>query len=128
MKYAYEDLAKKFSRRFLNAGDVLFSEGDKKGDGYIIEMGELELVKSHGGIEERTAILNEGEVLGVWKILFDNESRYFTARATVKTAVIEIPEAHLQSMLANADPFLLHCFRKWLQVSRSYMQGSSSGS
>ena len=51
----------------------------------------------------------------------------FTVKAIVKTAVIVIPEAHLQAMLDQADPFLLHCFRKWLDVSRQYMKGSSSG-
>ena len=126
MDYDFDKLAANFSRRFLKVGDVLFREGDTNGDGYIIETGELELIRNEGDTKIRTAVLGEGEVLGVWKILFANNERYFTAKATVKTAVIVIPEAHLQAMLDQADPFLLHCFRKWLDVSRQYMKGSSS--
>ena len=99
MDYDFEKLATNFSRRFLKAGDVLFREGDTNGDGYIIETGELEWIRNEGDTKIRTAILGEGEVLGVWKILFANNERYFTAKATVKTAVIVIPEAHLKAML-----------------------------
>lgn len=125
MEYDFEFLAKQFSRRHLNAGDILFREGDTNGDGYIIELGQLELTKEMKGVKERAAVLGSGEVLGVWKILFDNKSRSFTAKALVKTHVIEIPEAHISAMLEQSDPFILHCFRKWLEVSRSYMSESS---
>ena len=125
MDYEFDKLAVNFSRRFLKSGDVLFREGDTNGDGYIVEAGELELTKNEGDTKIRTAVLGEGEVLGVWKILFENDVRYFTAKATIKTTVIVIPEPHLQSMLDQADPFLLHCFRKWLEVSRNYMKSSS---
>ena len=126
MDYDFDKLAANFSRRFLKAGDVLFREGGTDGDGYIIETGELQLIRNERDTKIRRAVLGEGEVLGVWKILFANNERYFTAKATVKTAVIVIPETHLQAMLDQADPFLLHCFRKWLDVSRQYMKGSSS--
>ena len=95
MDYDFEKLATNFSRRFLKDGDVLFREGDTNGDGYIIETGELELLRNEGDTKIRTAVLGEGEVLGVWKILFANNERYFAAKATVKTAVIVIREAHL---------------------------------
>ena len=128
MNYDFDGLAKKFSRRFLLSGDILFREGDTNGDGFIVEKGELELTRYHDNVIERTALLEEGEVVGVWKILFNNETRYFTATATKETTVIVIPESHLSLLLNQADPFLIHCFQKWLDVSRSYMADSSSGS
>ena len=128
MKYDFNSLAKKFSRRFLKAGDVLFREGDTNGDGFIIETGELELTKRHQDIVERAALLNEGEVVGVWKTLFNNDTRFFTATANQDTSVIVIPEAHLKFLIDKADPFLLHCFRKWIDVSRSHIIEKSAGS
>ena len=128
MKYDFNSLAKKFSRRFLKAGDVLFREGDTNGDGFIIETGELELTKRHQDIVERAALLNEGEVVGVWKTLFNNDTRFFTATANQDTSVIVIPETHLKLLIDKADPFLLHCFRKWIDVSRSHIIEKSSGS
>ena len=68
MKYDFDSLARKFSRRFLKVGDVLFREGDTNGDGFIIETGELVLTRQHQDIVETAALLNEGEVVGVWKI------------------------------------------------------------
>ena len=81
MNYDFEKLAANFSRRLLKAGDVLFREGDTNGDGYIIETGELELIRNEGDTKIRTAVLDEGEILGVWKISFANNARYFTAKA-----------------------------------------------
>ena len=88
MKYNFDGLAKKFSRCFLLSGDVLFREGDTSGDGFIVEDGELELTRHHDNVIERTALLQEGEVVGVWKILFNNETRYFTATATKKPPLV----------------------------------------
>ena len=113
MNYDFDKLAVHFSRRFLKAGDVLFREGETNGDGYIVETGELELTRNEGDTKIRTAFLGEGEVFGFCKILFANNERYFTPKATIKTTVIVIPEPHLQSMLDQADPFL-HCFRNGL--------------
>ena len=65
MDFYFEKLAANFSRRFLKAGDVLFREGDTNGDGYIVEAGELELIRNDGDTKVRTAVLGKGEVLGV---------------------------------------------------------------
>tara|TARA_B100001059_G_scaffold78646_1_gene76412 strand:+ start:160 stop:429 length:270 start_codon:yes stop_codon:yes gene_type:complete len=81
------DLDKRFSSRVLQKRDVLFREGDTLGDGYIINYGQISLERNSKKVE----ILNQGEVLGVFNVFFDNKVRFFTAIATTKTEVFVIP-------------------------------------
>ena len=69
-------------------------------------------------------ILGPGEVLGVWKVLFENEERFFTASAEEKTSVIILPEEYLEEKISKADPFIKHCFRSWLHLTRKFMMDS----
>ena len=105
-------LQQKFSRKSLDKGETLFNEGEIGGQGFIIEVGEISLYKDN----KKTAVLGEGEVVGVWKVLLDQEARFFTAKATVKTILFIIPEDHLDSIFKEADPFLKHCFKQWVRI------------
>ena len=84
MNHDLEGLAKKFFCCFLLSGDVLFREGDAIGYGFILRQGRLELTRRHDDVIERTALLQEGEAVSIWKILFNNKNRFFTATATKK--------------------------------------------
>ena len=122
MKFDFESLERKFSSRKLLKGDVLFREGDTNGDGFIILYGQIEIFRDVNDYAVRAAVLGEGEVLGVWKALFNNPSRFFTAKALTNSSVVVIPESHLTQMFQKADPFFLHCMKKWLEVTRDYMK------
>ena len=116
-KYYGFDLDKSFSSRVLKKRDVLFREGDTLGDGYIISYGQISLERNNTKVE----ILNQGEVLGVFNVFFDNKVRFFTAIATNKTEVFVIPEVYLKGIIDKADPFVRHCFRNWLHLTRKFM-------
>ena len=46
----FEELTKVFSsERYMN-GEVLFRQGDKDGDGFIVLEGSVELTKEHNGV------------------------------------------------------------------------------
>jgi len=108
-------LEEKFSRKNLEKGDTLFKEGDKNGEGYIIEVGELVLYKDN----KKNTVLGAGEVAGVWKVLLDQEERFFTAKANIKTIVFVIPEEYLDGIVKDTDPFLKHCLKQWLRITSS---------
>ena len=72
MNYDFDGLAKRFSRRLLLSEEVLFWEGDTSGDGVILEKGELELTRYHDNVIAWKILLEEVEVVGVWKTLFNN--------------------------------------------------------
>ena len=111
------DLDRNFSSRVLKKRDVLFREGDTLGDGYIINYGEISLERNNKKVE----ILGQGEVLGVFNVFFDNKVRFFTAIAIIPTEVLVIPENYLKKIINKADPFVKHCFRNWLHLTRKFM-------
>ena len=114
------DLKKVFKVKTLNKDEILFKEGETDGEGYIIETGTISLIKNN----IRAEILGPGEVLGVWKVFFKNEGRFFTAVAEEKTNIIILPEKYLEEKVSKADPFIKHCFRSWLDLTRKFMMGS----
>ena len=116
-KYYGFDLDQSFSSRVLQKRDVLFREGDTLGDGYIISYGQISLERNNTNVE----MLEQGEVLGVFNVFFDNKVRFFTAIATIKTEVFVIPEVYLKGIIDKADPFVRHCFRNWLHLTRKFM-------
>ena len=87
------------------------------GDGYIINYGEISLERNNKKVE----ILGQGEVLGVFNVFFDNKVRFFTAIAIIPTEVLVIPENYLKQIINKADPFVRHCFRNWLHLTRKFM-------
>ena len=108
-------LENKFIREVLEKDEILFEEGDKTGKGYIIEVGEISLYKKN----KKVTSLGAGEVLGVWKILLNQNERFFTAKTNIKTILFVIPETYLENMINEADPFLKHCFKQWLRITGS---------
>ncbi|MEK9936504.1 MAG: cyclic nucleotide-binding domain-containing protein, partial [Rhodobiaceae bacterium] len=71
------DLAKVFPTETLEAGTVLFKQGDIDGDGYIVQQGRVELSRTVGGAVQRGIFVEAGQIFGVYKTLFENEMRYF---------------------------------------------------
>ena len=94
---------------------MLFEEGDKTGEGQIIEVGEISLYKKY----KKVTSLGVGDVLGLWKILLNQDERFFTAKTNIKTILFVIPATYLEDIINQADPFLKHCFKQWLRITGS---------
>jgi CRP-like cAMP-binding protein len=114
-----ETLNKLFESINLKDGEVVYSEGEKSGDGYIIQLGNIKL-KHVEHIPNKYPVLGPGEIFGVWKILFENEERFFTATAISNTRLIVIPEKFIEKELGNMDPFLRHCFKVWIPLREHF--------
>ena len=108
---------KNFKENFLTKqlvkNENLFREDDLLGDGYIIDYGEITLKRNNKIVET----LGEGEILGIFNLFFENNNRFFTATANVKTQVYIIPEQYLRDILNKADPFVKHGFRTWFKLT-----------
>ena len=57
---------------------VLFEQGGIDGDGFIVQVGKVEMSREVGGSVQRGIVLGADEILGVYKTLFENDARYFT--------------------------------------------------
>ena len=115
----FKGLNKKFKSIILSDGDILFSQGDKTGDGYIIQYGNIQL-KTSEKMVSKLPVIGPGEIFGVWKVLFENEERFFTATAITNTSLLVIPAKFLEKELDTMDPFLRHCFKAWIPLREHF--------
>ena len=115
----FKNLNKNLESINLKDGEVVYSQGEKSGDGYIIQFGNIQL-KHTEIMPPKYPVLGPGEVFGVWKVLFEDEERFFTATAIGNTHLIIIPEKVLEKELAQMDPFLRHCFKVWIPLREHF--------
>lgn len=87
----------------LTSGSTLFSEGDEPDRAYVIDSGELEILKESAGRNVRIAVSGPGDVVGEMGLLTD-EPRNATATALTEVTLVSIPKAALDGLLASSAP------------------------
>ena len=107
------DLANVFPTKTMEAGTVLFEQSGTDGDGLIVQVGKVEMSRKVGGSVQRGIFVGAGEILGVYKTLFENDARYFTGTVVEKSRITRIPEQELKDRIAASDPFIIYCVRNW---------------
>ena len=107
------DLAHVFPTETKEPGTVLFEQGGTDGDGYIVQVGRVELSRKAGDAIQRGIFVEAGEIFGVYKTLFENDQRYFTGTVVEKSRITRIPEQVLKDRIAASDPFIIYCVRNW---------------
>lgn len=93
-------------RKTFQEGDKLFKEGEDGNLAFILQSGEIQIVKNAG--EENEIILatvGQGGIIGEMALL-DNSSRMATARASVGGAAIVISRQLFEAKMKKADPFI----------------------
>jgi CRP/FNR family cyclic AMP-dependent transcriptional regulator len=100
----------RFGREFL-AGDVLFREGEKGEDMYVIQSGVVQILKSVGGQERPLATLGRGEFVGEMAILND-KPRTATAVVLEPARCLVIDGRTLEQMLSNSTEIALRLVKK----------------
>lgn len=73
----------------LNAGDILFNEGDKGDVMYLIRDGKVKITKGRGDDEKVLAVLKEGDFFGEMAII-DGSPRSASAIATTPVTMLVI--------------------------------------
>lgn len=82
----------------LQAGDLVFREGDTARDMFVVIDGEMEVVKhSKRGTEARVALLGPGDSVGEMGLV-DIQPRSATVRAVAPTRLLRITAADLDSL------------------------------
>ncbi len=118
-------LAQTVAASSLDAGEMLFREGDDGDSAYVINSGELEIVKESGDRETLLAVRKPGEVIGEMALL-NAAPRMAGARATQPTEVIAIPKASLDDLLQRSATAARGLFRvlldRWAQTEAMLRQ------
>jgi signal transduction histidine kinase len=89
------------SRVELKPGEELFAEGDPGDQAYVIQEGEIEIVKISGGRKVLLAVRRSGEVIGELALLGDRP-RMASASARVPSALLAIHQDQLEYLLSHS--------------------------
>lgn len=87
-------------------GELIFREGEPGDCMYVIQQGEVEIVKDVGGQEVQLVVRTEGEFFGEMAI-FEREVRMATARARGCARVLSVDEKNFLRRI-HEDPSLAY--------------------
>lgn len=92
-------------RQTFQQGDVIFKEGDDGNKAYIIQAGEVEIVKIAGDEENVLGTIGQGGMFGEMALI-DSKPRMATARASKGSTIIVVTRGMFDEKMKKADPFL----------------------
>ena len=87
-------------RREASVGEVLFEEGDKANEAYLVLEGKIEIYRQKGNEQVVLATLGRGDILGEMSLI-DNQPRMASARALEGTKLTVITRDDLAERLAK---------------------------
>ncbi len=113
-------------RRSTQPGDVLFAEGDRDCDFFVVLAGKAASVEGHGTSEERViSVHGPGRFLGELSLL-TGEGAWYSAVALDAGEVLAVPVARLRELVARDPAFGDLVLRAYL-LRRSILIGLGAG-
>lgn len=97
-------------RRNVEAGSVIFSEGDSAEEAYVVDSGSVEiLVRGGDGKPRRVGMVGEGGMLGELALI-DGMPRSATAVAASATTLLVVPSRQFEAQLDRLSPVMRRLF------------------
>jgi signal transduction histidine kinase/predicted CoA-binding protein len=97
-----EKLCEMVTEVYLKPGDELFAEGSPGDKAYIIEEGEIEILKASGGRSVQLAVRKSGDVIGEMSLL-EAAPRFASGKARTDSKLLAISHNQLDELL-NTSP------------------------
>ena len=117
----------------LQAGEVVFREGDAPGAAYLIESGKIEISVTQSQQRLVLSYLSAGDLLGEMAVI-DDAPRSAEARAVEASVLTLIERDQIHERLNEADPIiralmgsLLHRYRSGLLAARGSSGATAAG-
>ena len=95
--------------KVYNDGDVIIRQGDIGSCMYVIQDGEVEVVRAHNGSTVRLAVLGQGELFGEIS-LFGKEERSATVRALGNARIITVDRKSFLRRIQEDLSLAFHVF------------------
>ena len=109
-------------RTTIEAGKVVFSEGDLGLTMYVIEAGEVEIRKKIGKVEQVLAVLEKGDFFGEMCMLEDEVPRSATAVALTDVEAVMIDRSAFTFILKHNPEITIRIMRKLIRRLRQTTQ------
>lgn len=101
------------------AGQEIFQEGRQGEEMFIIEDGEVEIVKRHGPVERTISTLGPGDFFGEMSLL-EGQPRVATARAKTAAKLLPIDASTFDQLLRENPEITIRMMRRLSQRLRRY--------
>jgi CRP-like cAMP-binding protein len=100
------DQKKILDRLVIAEGSAVFQEGDPGDRAYVVQDGQIEIVREgEAGEIMVLGVVEKGGIFGEMALI-DDQPRMATARAAVTTTVIAVPRDVFAQKLTKCDPFI----------------------
>ena len=114
------------SRRPVAVGEVLFADGDKTYDFFVVLSGKVAVIQSAGCEDEKTiGVHGEGRFLGELNLL-TGEAVYLTARVVEAGEVLQMPRRNLREFIED-EPNLAEVIMRAYLTRRSLLMDMGAG-
>lgn len=108
----------------LKAGDILYSQGDRATDVYIIASGKMEVYHDEQSDDFETDIRQTGDILGELAIL-TGLPRQVNARALNDTTLFKITSSQIQHEFTLVDPLLRACVETSITFNQRLLEAQN---
>ncbi|MBB4286937.1 cyclic nucleotide-binding domain-containing protein [Roseospira goensis] len=102
----------------LDAGQILFREGEFGDRAYVVRSGRLEVSRRIGSAEVVIAVEGPGTILGEMALI-DDHPRSATVRAMEDARLTVVPKEAFQFHLARTDPVIRLLLERFTTIIRS---------
>jgi CRP/FNR family transcriptional regulator, cyclic AMP receptor protein len=92
-------------RRTFVKGEVVFKEGEEGNHAYVIQDGEVEIIKEIDGQTVVLGVIGKGGMFGEMALI-DSKPRMAMARASKGSTIIVVTQLMFDQKMAKADPFI----------------------
>ncbi len=106
----FQRLCEMAGEKKLAKGELLFEEGNPGGQAFVIESGQVEILKASAGREVLLAVRGPGELIGEVALL-DEAPRMASVRARSDATLITIDKASFDELLRSSPTALHAMFR-----------------
>lgn len=92
-------------RRSFEHGKIIFKQGDNGDAAYVVEQGEVQIIKEIDGEVTPLGTIKTGGIFGEMAVI-DGSPRMATAIAEGHVILVRVPKAVFDQKLASCDPFI----------------------
>lgn len=97
-------------RKKFSAGEVIFKEGDPKGDAYVLVSGKVKISQNQNGHDITLAVLGPNSIFGDMSLI-DDHPRSATVETMEECECIVISIGDFDNKLKTLDPFMQSIFQ-----------------
>jgi serine phosphatase RsbU (regulator of sigma subunit) len=105
-----DDMAAHLGQRRLEAGEVLFNQGDTSYDCFVILDGAMEVLTFVNGIEHRLEVYDSGQIIGEMALI-DRSPRSATVRAVDASYLVVITESDFKTLIGSNPELAMSMLR-----------------